>query len=142
MLVLYFPLCSSAAQLPCSPMIFYPNPVIGGHVASMQQLFPVLISIVHNLFARVIPDTTKQDRISNVKADLQSLRRTCLVVGIASAVTFQYIRYGNSTSAWLHNLFSAEILHPRASPVQMTVYVNDEYSAPLHWGVCLAGAVV
>jgi hypothetical protein len=92
----------------------------------MQRFFPVLVNVVHNLFARAIQDTTKQDRLCNVKADLPSLRRACLVVGIASAATLQYLRYKMGNLGWLHSVFFAGTLHHQALPALTAGMFNRE----------------
>jgi hypothetical protein len=122
---------------PLLAMALYPSHTVCEHLASIQPFFPVLVSIVHNLFARAIQDTTKQDRLCNVKADLPSLRRACLVVGIASAATLQYFRYRTGNFGWLHNVRFAGTLHQQTFPALTAGIFNREnfdlYSGALLW---------
>lgn len=128
-------LCSYAALLLATTL--YPDCTVGEHLnsrttcrlCSLQQFLPILVSILHNLFARATRDTTQHDRIHNVKADLPSLRRACLVVGVASAATLQYIRYRTSNGTWLRNIFSAGPLYPQALPALLVEIASHEHFA-------------
>lgn len=114
---------------PLLVLVFCPDTAISEHLTSMHRLFPALISIIHSLLARAAVDTTKWDRLHNVKADLPSIRRACLITCLASAATLQYIRYKTSTFGWLHNALYAGTLPRPALSALMTVFLPDDHSA-------------
>lgn len=114
---------------PLLALVFYPDTAIGEHLTSIQEFFPALISVIHSLFARAVSDTTKRDRFYNVKADLPSIRRACLIVCIASATTLQYIRYQTSTFGWLRSALYAGTLPPPPLSALKTAFLNDAHSA-------------
>ena len=116
--------------------IFYPNDTMHENLVSMQHFFPVLISIMHSLFARATQDTTRRDRLNNVKADLPFLRRACLLVSITSAATLQCLRFRSVNVGWLRDAFVAGTLQPQALPALTADIFNHDHFA-LYAGVAV-----
>ena len=112
--------------------LFHPSGAPHETLVSFLQFFPVMVCIMHNLFARVTKDTTKQDRFNNVKADLPFLRRACLLVGIASTGTLQFIRFKFSTQERIYSILTAGTLESQALtglPALTAELANQEHFA-------------
>lgn len=54
------------------------------------QLFPIYLAILHRIFSSFFPDTEKQDRVNNFKADLFHLRLTYLTAALFSSTVWIY----------------------------------------------------
>ena len=75
------------------------------------QVFPITMSIIHYIFSKIlVKDTTLQDRLHNVTADLPSIRLAVKTLSLISALTFNYVRFISKDSL-------ASIFLPSWSPV-------------------------
>jgi len=122
-------------------MVFYPGGEAHMTLGSLVRFFPVMVCIIHNLFARLIQDTTTQDRLSNVKADLPFLRRACLLMGIVSTSTLEFVRFRSSTREWLDSIFSGGLLQLQGWLEITAVYANQEHLAVYIGAVLWLGLV-
>lgn len=80
-----------AALIPILMILASPRGHLTKELLSLWSFLPIILSITHRLFAAFIKDTTKYDRIYNVKADLPFIRRACITAGVVSAASFQYL---------------------------------------------------
>jgi hypothetical protein len=86
------PTMTISYSLPTMYMLFLaPQTSSFANIISTWQFFPIIVPVVHRLLARLVPDTTTEDRLNNPWADLLYLRRFYVVTGLISAIAYWYV---------------------------------------------------
>lgn len=84
---------------PTIAMYCWPDPNLRMPFNAVFQVFPITMSIVHYIFSKtLVKDTTLQDRLHNVTADLPSIRFAVKTLSLISALTFNYVRFTSKDS--------------------------------------------
>lgn len=76
------------------------------------QFFPLWTTLLSGLFARLVKDTTQEDKIKNVTADLPYLRATYAFVGLVSAAAYLYVYTVSPFPIW--EIFLSGVKDPSA----------------------------
>ena len=105
----------SAFTIPTLAMYFLPEPAQRLKVNAIWQAFPILsIALYYLLRKTVVTDTTRHDRIYNVRADMPYMRLAVWILAAVSAMVFNWARLFSRTSL-------AEIFIPDWTLVRSTI---------------------
>jgi hypothetical protein len=78
-------------SIPSLVMFFYPDLMVRQYANGIWQLFPVWVSLTHQLLSYIVKDTTSHDRRHNPEADMPYLRNAYLLGGLTSASVYLYL---------------------------------------------------
>ncbi|KAH7348538.1 hypothetical protein BKA65DRAFT_594347 [Rhexocercosporidium sp. MPI-PUGE-AT-0058] len=77
------------------------------------QPFPIYLSILHGIFSRLLPNTERIDRITNIKGDLFYLRLIYLITFLLSSMTWIYTIFASPTP--IYQVFISGIMNTGAN---------------------------
>ena len=107
------PTILNAYLLPTLATYFYHSWTTRVMLIYVWQLVPIYICVVHWLLSTfIVRDTTKYDRLHNVRADLPALELLSDVLLAVSAVTYQWVRWYSSDLLFLRDIFYQGISDP------------------------------
>jgi hypothetical protein len=88
-----------AFTIPTFAMYLLPDLTMRLSVNAAWQTFPILVSITHYILNKtLVKDTTQDDRLHKVHADLPHIRFAVKALAVTSAVTFNWVRFISSAS--------------------------------------------
>ena len=80
------------AILPAITVTAYPEADFSKSLQFIWPVLPILLVILHRLFASLVIDSTPFDRFYRVKADLPSIRRAVIPAAVVVAILYNYNR--------------------------------------------------
>jgi len=80
------------AILPAITITAYPEAELSKNLHFIWPVLPIVLVILHRLFASLVQDSTPFDRFYRVKADLPSIRRAVIPAAFVVAALFNYNR--------------------------------------------------
>jgi len=115
---------------------------------------PIIMVLTHRIFAMMVKDTTKHDRLHNVRADLKFIRRACVVVGGVSTAVYWYLLFKSTGPIFESVWYAAKDTHSNLTYTYLGAMIwliflfGDLKKAKMikqSWGIllcCLIGSVV
>jgi hypothetical protein len=85
------PALTTGFVIPSATMLFAPDQFVRQYAAGVWQLFPVWVSLSHSFFRLWVKDTTAEDRVNNVHADLPYLRAAYISTGVIAGSAYIYL---------------------------------------------------
>jgi len=87
------PAITVTALVPMLTIFSGPVTPVTTKLLSLWSWLPVAPNLTHRLFAIFTKDTTKQDRLYDVSADMPFIRRATFMAGMASTISFYALSY-------------------------------------------------